>query len=479
MIFATTVDSPERSQLLAMNAPLYDIRLSYDSNSDGPAQTPPPASDEVVAADLNRTLLGLRVGYPIGVPASPLTANSRWIETCSAQGFNVLTYKTVRSKSTPSLPAPNWLFTKDLAEPLPINADIDNQPVRVHRFLRRPNNPRAYSMINSCGIPSDSPVDWEADIRRSLEVLRRGQILLVSVVGDYENLSGDQLVDDFVEIALRVEQTGASIVELNLSCPNSVSHESGGLLPPICKSMPDTRRIVKAVRNALSPQTKLVVKLSYLTRNELENVVGSIADSIDGISGINTLQVPVADDERGPIFVGTPDNPSEPRRRAGLSGVAIRDYALDFVRSLALLRRKFGWEFEIVAMGGVMEPHDVRALMASGADAVQSATAAENNPELPREICGDGHRLPSEEERLTNLVAFALDDDRWAFRTVGGLASELGLSLEDIERVLEARPQIARRSVMTDQAGHPLYSSFERKPTMRERLEQLRWMLAR
>ena len=461
----------------SMTSPLYDIDLSYEANQLGPRQAPPPVPDEVVGANLERSLMGFPVGYPIGVPASPLTANSTWIKACAAQGFNVLTYKTVRSAATPALPAPNWLFAQGLINPLEVEAAIG--PVSVDRDRRRPPDPQAYSMVNSCGIPSTEPSEWEHDIQLSLQALREGQILIVSVVGDYERLEGQPLVDDFVDVAERVEAAGARAVELNLSCPNSVSRRSEDLLPPICSSAQDSAVIVEAVRSALSPKTKLVAKLGYLPRPKLEELLVRLVDSVDAISGINTLQVDVNDDERGPVFLGTLENPAEPRRRAGLSGIAIRNYALEFVHSLALLRRKHRWHFEIIGMGGVMEPHDVRALMAMGADAVQTTTAAENKPGLPRELCGDGHPVPSPEERLAGLVLGAIDDPRWTFRTIESLAAELAVAPDKVQKILESHPDSVRRSVLHDRSGRDLYVSRSRTPTFRERLEQLRWILAR
>ncbi len=130
-------------------------------------------------------------------------------------------------------------------------------------------------------------------------------------------------------------------------------------------------------------------------------------------------------------------------------------------------------------MGGVMEPHDVRALMAMGADAVQTATAAENNPGLPRELCSNGHRVPTSEERLAGLVLGAIADPRWTFRTVESLATELAVAPEEIQKILESHPDTVRRSVLHDRSGRELYARRSRTPTLRERLEQLRWILAR
>lgn len=458
--------------------PLYKLDQSYDANLLGPTDPPPPVSAEVVDAEANRQLFGMPIGYPIGVPASPLTANSTWIALCASQGFNVLTYKTVRNEPSAALPPPNWLFVDGLTSPLTPGQEIDSVRVDLSRTSARGSH--AYSMVNSCGMPSTAPAEWQADVRRSLDGLRAGQLLIVSVVGDYETLNGQELVDDFVAVAARAEETGALVIELNLSCPNSVSRRGDGLRPPICESPRDMHRIVSAVRSALLlPETKLVAKLGYLARSDLEDAVDPILQSVDGFSGINTLQVGVEDTGHGPVFKGTLNDRNEPRKQAGLSGIAIRDLALDFVRTLALLRRRRRCSFEIIGMGGVMEPHDVRALMACGADAVQAATAAQNHWNLPRRLCNDGHPVPSTEERLLGLIGSALADERWPFRTADGLAAELHVSADLVRRLLEYHPDLARRSVMNDRRGRNLYTAAQRTPGVRERLEEFRWLLAR
>jgi dihydroorotate dehydrogenase len=457
-------------------APLYRYELPFEANSEGPTSAPEPVPADVVAAGHGRRLLGRAVGYPIGIPASPLTANSTWVRACSDLGFNVITYKTVRLRETRALPAPNWLFVDGLEAPLPVGEPLSQVAVDGTK-LAQPAS-RTYSMVNSFGIPSPAPEEWQSDVRLATGALRDGQLLIVSVVGDYEELSGDALVSDFVDVALAAEHAGATIIELNLSCPNTVK-ASGPVQPPICESPDDSARIVKSVRAALDANTKLVVKLAYLARPALERLIAAVADSVDGVAGINTLQVPVVGADGAPVFIGTRDSRTKFRDKAGLSGIAIRDYALDFVRSLALIRRVNRWEFDIIAMGGVMEPHDVRALMAVGADAVQSATAAANNPGLPRLLWSDGHQIPSDDERLIGLLGTALADPQWSFRSVAGLAKELRVPAERVSRALASHPDLARVSVLRDVDGNTLYAARDSSPTVRERLEQLRWILAR
>jgi dihydroorotate dehydrogenase len=479
----TTDGRPRGSTAVELDS-AYDYEKPFSENrKEGPRVELDPAPDEVFALDARRELLGFPVGYPIGVPASPLTASAVWIKALADQGFNVLTYKTVRDApdGRPAFPPPNWIFVEELDEPL--SPDSALAAIRVVGGSQtRPRDARAFSMANSFGIPSPPTAEWQSDVREALRFLRAGQVLIVSVAGNYEELRGQELVDDFVRVALHAETAlGASpdraaAIELNLSCPNTVSREGRGARP-ICENADDTYRIVNAVRGALAPATKLVIKLSFLERGRLAPVVEAVASHVDAIAGINTVQVSVKRPEGGPAFRGTLTDP-DAERPAGLSGVAIRDLALDFVRSLAYLRRKREWDFDIIGIGGVMEPHDVRALMASGADAVQTATAAANNAQFPRVLWGDGHPEPTWEERLLQLVTAALEDPRWAFRTLEGLARDLRVGPDQVADLLHQHPEVARRSAMTDREGRALYTTPDRRISMRERLERARWILA-
>jgi tRNA-dihydrouridine synthase len=308
----------------------------------------------------------------------------------------------------------------------------------------------------------------------------------VSVVGNYEDLKGQDLVDDFVDVARAAEEAISAhpdspcgrAIELNLSCPNTITAGAKGVESPLCETPDYVHLIVKAVRAALQTETRLVLKLGYLTREKLAEVVSDVAEDVDAIAGINTLQVSVVGPDGRPAFRGTIEDPDCDRTRAGLSGIAIRNFALDFVRSLALLRRANNWQFDIIGMGGVMEPHDVRTLMASGADAVQTATAAANHPRFPSELLGGGRPEPSEEEKLVHLLTGALSDSRWEFRTEHGIAEELHLAPDEVGVLLKRHPEIARTSVMTSEDGRELYTRRDRPLSVRERLEQARSLLA-
>lgn len=73
----------------------------------------------------------------------------------------------------------------------------------------------------------------------------------------------------------------------------------------------------------------------------------------------------------------------------------------------------------------------------------------------------------------------ALADARWTFRTIDGLARQTRLPVSKVEKILGDNPALARRSVLKMNNGSDLYVAHDRPPTVRERLEQLRWLLAR
>src|SRR5206468_2823887 len=154
----------------------------------------------------------------VGVPASVLTATADWIEYYARRGFNVLTYKTVRSALRDAHSKPNWVFLNDLTEPL----EPGQTPETYGDALVWPRDPNAFSMANSFGVPSFAPEIWQKDVSKAVASLRSGQVLIVSVMGTWEDFKGPELIKDFVNVARMAKGAGAPAIELNLSCPNTI-----------------------------------------------------------------------------------------------------------------------------------------------------------------------------------------------------------------------------------------------------------------
>lgn len=411
-----------------------DITHPYRFRQGFPQQPPTPFPDApLVDFPRSWSLLGREIGFPIGVPASVLTSTSKWIEYFARHGFNVFTYKTVRSARTPAYDFPNWVFLDGSTEPFPVEQIEDaTDPIRVQgsrdTYLQ---HLRAFSTANSFGVPSEDPAVWREDVERALGLLSEDKLLILSVMGSGE--PGEPisaLRDDFVRVTEEALRTGAPAIELNLSCPNTADDSARyGIAPPLCTDVDATVDVIAAVAEVVGGRVPLVTKLSYLPFHRLEPLIGSISPYVAGISGINTLQVQVEEDGGAPTFPG--------RHTAGISGIAIRDLGLDFVKSLNRMRiENEALDFEIMAMGGVMTTEDVDALLVAGANAVQTATAAAVNPYLARELSESrSDRRPSDEDKLAKLrdLLYAADG---SFRGAGEVAAHLHLAEDEVERQL-------------------------------------------
>src|SRR6185503_1126110 len=98
---------PYHEQPETCGMPLYDPSKTYLENvEEGPFFSAPiPEYESTDPVDF----LGFKLNSPLGVPAGPLL-NAKWIALASALGFDLLTYKTIRSFSHPGHPLPNIVF---------------------------------------------------------------------------------------------------------------------------------------------------------------------------------------------------------------------------------------------------------------------------------------------------------------------------------------------------------------------------------
>ena len=354
-----------------LRTPSYDVLRSYRENLATPVG--PRLARRPRAGDRRWRVLGRDVGFPLGVPACVLVGSEEWVRFHAGNGFGVLTYKTVRSRAHEPNAQPNWTFA-----PRPAGETVVSDP---WDFVA-PGDP-GVSTVNSFGVPSPAPEEWMPDLEQSLAAVDDDQLLLVSVMGSGD---GTALVEDFVTVARLAQEAGVTVVELNLSCPNTLSAAPDGVKPPLCLDADATVAVVEAVRRGLDDRTGLVAKISWLGEDALAALVPRLAPLVDGIAGINTVPARVVRSDGEPTFPG--------RAVAGLSGAAIRGAALDATRRLAALREAGGHRFDVLAMGGVTDAASFAALWEAGADAVQSASGAFADPFLARDaIAAHGDTL--------------------------------------------------------------------------------------
>jgi dihydroorotate dehydrogenase len=350
--------------------PAYDLHAA-DQEELLDLHSPPPGRNlDPPRQDLHRrpTLVGgKQIGFPIGVSASILTRNSKNIKFFAERGFDILTYKTVRSVRHDAHPVPRWEFLRNGDESLlpPFVQPVVADPEAL------PEDPDSFAMANSFGIPSDPPSVWQPDVALARSYLRPDQLLVVSVVGTTTGKDNKHaLAEDFSHTARLAEEAGADVVEANFSCPNTPSNPSGLLY----QHPNHAGRVAKAIAEAIS--VPLWVKIGYVTGKELTNLLNALQPHIAGIVAINAIQMPVVNKLGDQYF------PGPGREVAGVSGSAIRDHAKSVIEEVVAWKAQLGVDIDIIAVGGVTSPSDVYTYLSLGATAVTSCTGAFLNPNL-------------------------------------------------------------------------------------------------
>ena len=82
-------------------------------------------------------------------------------------------------------------------------------------------------------------------------------------------------------------------------------------------------------------------------------------------------------------------------------------------------------------------------------------------------------------QEARDKVLAALADPRWDLRSIPGIARATGLSKQEVEEVIESNSDLIRRALLLDAQHRPLYTLRSRKPSWRERLDNLRAIWSR
>lgn len=325
--------------------PIYDISKTYAENGEeGPYFNGPIPKRRPPERVFN--FLDFEVHSLIGVPAGPLL-NSRWIALAAKLGFDIPTYKTIRSEAHPSHPLPNVAF-------------VDQEGRRISD----PGNIEELSITNSFGMPSRSPDFLLADIETANRSLSKGQVMIVSIVGTPHR--GLSFGEDFVRTACMAKEAGAKIIEANFSCPNVKKGEG------ILYNSPEiVHEYTRAIARAIHP-TPLILKVGvFPSPHDLKSALLAAArGGARGICGINSVSMKV-------------DPPLDAQRpTSGICGALIREQAISFLKEASQINRKEKLALSLLGCGGVMLPDHFDELFDAGAEVSMSATGMMWDPYL-------------------------------------------------------------------------------------------------
>ncbi|MBI4606797.1 MAG: hypothetical protein HY721_32940 [Planctomycetes bacterium] len=323
-----------------------------------------------------KDLMGLRVASRFGISAGILL-NSRWIEAFARLGFDLLTYKTVRSARRSCYPLPNWVYLEPAGPGRGARGRGRGPPV----FRRRARMPRDVRHVTSAvcfGMPCMEPAVWRADVRRARRVLGRGQALVVSVVGTPRGGGkgpslGEALAEDYVRCARWAAEAGAHAVEANLSCPNVCTAEGQVYQDPEL-----SRALAAALRDAL-PSTPLLLKAGrFESRARLEAFYRAVEGKADAVVLVNGVSGRVVDELGEPVFRG--------HEAVGILGRWIHGRAVRNVREAVAASRAEGLRTLTIAVGGVLSVEDAADFFNAGAAAVLAGGGAALDPGLAARV---------------------------------------------------------------------------------------------
>ncbi len=335
----------------------YDVERTYDWNyQNGPVYNGPFPE---VPKTPGKNFLGLTVNSRLGIPAG-LLLNSNWIDAYGRLGFDILTYKTVRSQYRECQELPNWVY---------IEGDDQIDPSKLDEKQKlgasRPADGTKVTSSVSFGMPSKSPDEWMPDVARARDVLRPGQVLIVSVVASPEPESDvSEMIADFGNLAAMAREAGAQIVEANLSCPNVCTAEGDIFLDAELSGK------IAAAMHKGAEGIPVLLKLGHFADNiRLAEVLQAVDGNAAGVVMVNGISRQVVTGDGKAAF-------GQGREMSGILGRGIHAFSLDNVKTAMDVVSNDNLSLEIVAVGGVKPYFD------AGAAAVMMGSAPMFDPTL-------------------------------------------------------------------------------------------------
>ncbi|MDA0282601.1 MAG: hypothetical protein O3B13_02725 [Planctomycetota bacterium] len=334
----------------------YEPARSYRWNYE---HAPAPIDVDVPRIGGHWTFCGIKVPSPLGVPAGPLL-NGRWVLYYASLGFDVLTYKTVRSGHRECYELPNLV---------PVQTQQLNGGEKQLTTSDRMNGSWAVSF----GMPSAGPEIWRRDVEQTRRGLAAEKLLSVSVVGTVQpGWSIDELAADYAQCAKWAVDAGADVVETNFSCPN-VDTCDGQLY-----QQPDSAAAVAAAVRLAVGDRPLILKIGHMKdAAQAESLLDAVGPFASAISMTNSVATTVRSSDGKFLFDG---------QSRGICGAATFDASLKQTRLFADLIHKRNEPSRIISVGGVSSFEQAAKCLAAGAEAVHIATAAMVDPTVALRI---------------------------------------------------------------------------------------------
>nr|AAH80003.1 MGC81821 protein [Xenopus laevis] len=290
--------------------------------------------------DISVEMVGLKFLNPFGLASAPPTTSAPMIRRAFEAGWGFALTKT-------------FSLEKDI---------VTNVSPRIIRGTTSGSiyGPGQGSFLNIELISEKTAAYWCQSITE-LKADFPKHIIIASIMCSYNK-------DDWTELSLMAEASGANALELNLSCPHGMGERGMGLA---CGQDPElVRNICRWVRQAV--KIPFFAKLTPNVTDVVKIAMAAQEGGADGVTATNTVSGLMglkADATPWPA-VGSGSRTTY----GGVSGNAIRPIALRAVSAIA--RALPG--FPILATGGIDSAESGLQFLHSGASVLQVCSAVQN-----------------------------------------------------------------------------------------------------
>lgn len=289
----------------------------------------PQCTESDALPDLSIEFCGIRCENPFFLASSAICTNYEMVARAFDLGWAGVFFKTISF------------------------ADIKEVSPRFDA-VRNPGNP-SFSGFRNMEQVSEHTADEDFSTISRLKRDYPSKIVIASIMGDTE--------ESWVELAKRVELSGADMIELNFSCPQM---KYAGMGSDVGQN-PDLVQLYSSlVRKAV--QIPVIAKMTPNITHIAEPAEAACLAGCDGIAAINTIKS-ITMDERGMV--------GGKRTVSGYSGNAIKPIALRHIYEIASdpFFTQTDKKLQLSGVGGIETWRDALDFIQLGCRNVQVCTA--------------------------------------------------------------------------------------------------------
>ena len=339
----------------------------------------------MVKKDLSITFLGVKFDNPFCLSSSPVGNDYDMCKKAYDVGWGGVVFKTIGPKS--------YVINE-------VSPRFDTLSKEAEPFV---------GFKNMEQIAEHSLEENLADIRR-LKKEYPNKVLIASIMGNDE--------ETWEDLARKVTEAGADMIEMNLSCPQMTSHAMGsdvGTNPELCKAY------CQAVKRG--SKLPMMAKMTPNITDMVPVAKACLEGGADGIAAINTIKSICNIDLDKKIGMPIVNGKSS---ISGYSGKAVKPVALRFIQQL-----RMGIPgVEISGIGGCETWEDAAEFILVGSKTIQITTA----------IMQYGYRIV--EDLKNGLMHYMEEQKVNSLEQLVGRANKNIIPAEELDRDYIVYPEI-------------------------------------